>query len=82
MKIYGNYIIAGANNGKITIFDLSLIKDKIIKEIINFDIGILKIICFDYNSKNDEIIIGDENGRIIIWNNKIKNYAYSWMAHS
>ena len=82
MKIYENFIIAGENNGKISIFDLSLIKDKIIKEIINFDIGTFKIICIDYNSKKDEIIIGDENGRIIIWNNKIGNYVYSLIAHS
>ena len=82
MNIYENYVILGANNGKICVMDLSLIKNKSIREIITFDIGLFKIICIWYNSKNDEIIIGDEIGRIIIWNNKIGNYIYSFEAHS
>ena len=82
MYIYENYVITGANNGKVSVFDLTFIKNKIIKEIISFDIGIYKIISIIYNQKNDEIIIGDEIGRIIIWNNRIGNYIYSLIAHS
>lgn len=83
-SLYTNekYVITGGNNGKVCIIDLSLIKGKLINEIISFDIGIYQITCIVYNSKNDEIIIGDEIGRIIIWNNKIKNFIYSWDAHS
>ena len=81
MHIYDNYIIIGGNNGKICVIDISLIKDKTLKEIISFDIGKNRIICIDYNSKNDEIIIGDEKGRIIIWNNKILNFITIWEAH-
>ena len=82
LHIYDNFVITGGNNGKLCVIDLSLIKDKLFKEIISFCIGVSKIICIDYNSKSDEIIIGDENGRIIIWNNKIKNYIYALESHT
>lgn len=78
---YDNFIITGGNNGKICIIDISQIKDKSIREIMSLDIGKYQIISIAYNPKNDEIIIGDENGRIIIWNNKIKKFIYSWKAH-
>ena len=81
LNSYDNYIITGANNGKVCIIDISQVKEKSIKEIISLDIGKFQIMCIAYNPKNDEIIIGDENGRIIIWNNKIKKYIYSWKAH-
>ena len=82
MKIYEYFVITGANNGKVSVFDLSLIKNKSINEIITIDIGRFKITSIDYNWKNNEIIIGDENGRIIIWNNNIRKFINSWIAHS
>ena len=82
MDIFGNYVIAGGNNGKVSVFNLTLVKNKIIKEIISFDIGLYKIICIYYNPGNDEIIIGDEIGRIIIWDNKIRSFIYSLITNS
>lgn len=81
LNSYDNYIITGGNNGKTCIIDLSQAEDKIIREISSLDIGKFQIMCITYNPKNDEIIIGDENGRIIIWNNKIKKFIYAWKAH-
>ena len=82
MNTYENFIILGSNSGKICIIDLSLNKDKLLKEILIIDIGIFKINYVDFNPKNDEIIIGDEIGRVIIWNNKILNFIYSFMPHN
>lgn len=81
LHIYGNNVITGSNNGKICIIDLSLIKDKSFQEIITFDIGINSILCVDYNQEKDEIIFGDEKGRVFVWNNKIRNFIYSLEAH-
>jgi WD40 repeat protein len=76
LNSYDNYIITGGNNGKVCIIDISQIKEQSIREIMSLDIGKFQIMCIAYNPKNEEIIIGDENGRIIIWNNKIKKYIY------
>ena len=81
MNIYENFIIAASNRGKICVIDISSNKDKLIKEILTIDIGIFKINYVDFNHKNDEILIGDETGRIIIWNNKILNFIYSFIPH-
>ena len=82
MDIFDNYVITGGNNGKVSVFNLTLVKNRIIKEIISFDIGLYKIICIYYNHGNDEIIIGDEIGRIIIWDNKIRSFTYSLITNS
>ena len=81
LNSYDNYIITGSNNGKVCIIDISQVKEKSIKEILALDIGKFQIMCITYNPKNNEIIIGDEIGRIIIWNQKIKKFIYSWKAH-
>ena len=63
----GNYIFTGSNDGKICIIAVT-IKNEIVKinEIYSFDIGKIKINSFDWNSKNNEIIICLEDGKIII----------------
>ena len=63
----GNYIFTGSSDGKICIIAITL-KNEIVKinEIYSFDIGKIKINSFDWNSKNNEIIICLEDGKIII----------------
>ena len=81
MILYENYIFTGGNKGTICILDITNIKKKEIKEIKSFNIDENKINCLIYNSKKDEIIIGNDKGIIILWNNKINNYIYSFKAH-
>ena len=49
--------------------DITNIKKKEIKEIKSINVDENKINCLIYNSKKDEIIIGNDKGIIILWNN-------------
>ena len=77
-----NILFTGGDSGHICFIDISEYQAKKIKEIYSFNIGENKIKCLIYNSIKDEIIIGNEKGHIIIWNNNIKNFIYLWRAHT
>ena len=79
---FDKYIFTGCKNGSISIIDTSFITNNKLKEINYFNIDESEINCIAYNSKNDEIIIGNDKGNIIIWNNKINNYIYCLKGHS
>ena len=55
-------------------------KEKLIKEISNFG-GNMKLTVVKYYREQNQLITGDENGRIIIWNLKLGKSIFSWNAH-
>ena len=61
---------------------MSYINFSLFVEINTINLIETEINCIIYNPKNDEIIIGDEKGNIILWNNKINNYIYCFKGHS
>jgi WD40 repeat protein len=64
------YIFAGTIVGRLSILDLGLPgKERFIKEITSFG-GAMKIRIVVYNSISNEIITGDEEGKITIWSLK------------
>ena len=76
------YIFTGNVGGKICILNLTEAgKDKMISEISNFGVGQQKIRVCRSEPNNYELITGDENGRITIWNLKTGKPIYLWEAH-
>ena len=80
--IFNKYLFTGCKNGIISVIDLSFINFSLLKEINTINLDESEINCITYNQINNEIIIGDEKGNIIIWNNKINNYIYCLKGHS
>ena len=77
-----NYIFTGNVGGKICIMNLvKESKEKLISEISNFGVGNQKIRVCTNDPVNYELITGDENGRITIWNLKTGKPIYLWVAH-
>ena len=56
-------------------------KEKLISEISNFGVGNQKIRVCTNDPINYELITGDENGRVTIWNLKTGKPIYLWIAH-
>jgi WD40 repeat protein len=77
-----NYIFTGNVSGKICIMNLPKKgKEKLISEISNFGVGNQKIRVCTNDPINYELITGDENGRVTIWNLKTGKPIYLWVAH-
>ena len=77
-----NYIFTGNVGGKICIMNLPKVdKEKLISEISNFGVGNQKIRVCRNDPNNNELITGDENGRVTIWNLKTGKPIYLWIAH-
>ena len=77
-----NYIFTGNVGGKICIMNLaSANKERLISEISNFGVGEQKIRVCRNDPVNYELITGDENGRVTIWNLKTGKPIYLWEAH-
>ena len=77
-----NYIFTGNVGGKICIMNLvKENKEKLISEISNFGVGNQKIRVCTNDPINYELITGDENGRVTIWNLKTGKPIYLWVAH-
>ena len=77
-----NYIFTGNVSGKICIMNLPKQgKEKLISEISNFGVGNQKIRVCTNDPINYELITGDENGRVTIWNLKTGKPIYLWVAH-
>ena len=56
-------------------------KERLISEISNFGVGEQKIRVCTNEPNNLELITGDENGRVTIWNLKTGKPIYLWEAH-
>ena len=56
-------------------------KERLISETNNFSLGKMKIRVCVVNSKNNELITGDQVGRIVVWNLKTEKPIYLWVAH-
>ena len=77
-----NYIFTGNVGGKICIMNLPKQgKEKLISEISNFGVGNQKIRVCRNDPINYELITGDEDGRVTIWNLKTGKPIYLWIAH-
>ena len=77
-----NYIFTGNVGGKICIMNLPpQNKERLISEISNFGVGEQKIRVCTNDPNNYELITGDENGRVTIWNLKTGKPIYLWEAH-
>ena len=77
-----NYIFTGNVGGKICIMNLPpQNKERLISEISNFGVGEQKIRVCTNDPNNLELITGDENGRVTIWNLKSGKPIYLWEAH-
>jgi WD40 repeat protein len=64
------FIFTGSSNGSISILDLNQPnKERFIKELSSFDTN-KKIRCVRYNSLANELICGDEDGKISFWSLK------------
>ena len=76
------YIFTGNVGGKICIMNLPpQDKERLISEISNFGVGEQKIRVCTNDPNNYQLITGDENGRITIWNLKTGKPIYLWEAH-
>ena len=77
-----NYMFTGNVGGKICIMNLPpQNKEILISEISNFGVGEQKIRVCTNEPNNYELITGDENGRVTIWNLKTGKPIYLWEAH-
>ena len=77
-----NYIFTGNVGGKICIMNLPPAnKERLISEISNFGVGEQKIRVCTNDPVNYELITGDENGRVTIWNLKTGKPIFLWEAH-
>ena len=77
-----NYIFTGNVGGKICIMNLPpQNKEKLISEISNFGVGEQKIRVCTNDPINYQLITGDENGRVTVWNLKTGKPIYLWEAH-
>lgn len=79
---YNNYLFTGNVGGKICIMNLPpQNKERLISEISNFGVGEQKIRVCTNDPVNYELITGDENGRVTIWNLKTGKPIFLWEAH-
>ena len=77
-----NYFFTGSVNGIITIVNLGEPgKERLATEMSSFSIGIMKIRVCVGNTKSNELITGDEIGRVTVWNLKTGRPIYLWEAH-
>ena len=81
INLIKNYMFTTHINGQITILELNLPgKEKLIKEISYFGIE-TKLTCVIYIREENQLITGDDIGRILIWNLKTGKVIYAWKAH-
>ncbi len=81
IQLKKNYIFTATNKGNISVLDLGNPgKEKLIKEISYFG-GEIEIRIIRYKEENNELITGDQNGKITIWSLKTGQSIFSWKAH-
>ena len=72
----------GSVNGYITVINLgSPGRERLITEMSKFTIGTTKIRVCVANCKNNELITGDQAGRVTVWSLKTGMPIYLWEAH-
>jgi WD40 repeat protein len=81
MSLLKSYVFTACSDGQIIILDINKPgKEKLIKQISNFG-GNMPLTVVKYYREQNQLITGDENGRIIIWNLKLGKSIFSWNAH-
>ena len=82
IDLNNNYIFTGNVNGKISVLNLGMPgKERLSSEVSCFGVGLMKIRICRNNIKNNELITGDEEGRVVIWSLKNGKPVYLWEAH-
>lgn len=77
-----NMFFTGSTNGFISLINLGEPgKERLASEISSFTLGAMKIRVCVANTKNNEIITGDQNGRVTVWSLKKGTPIYLWEAH-
>ena len=77
-----NLFFTGSVNGFITIMNLGEPgKERLVTEMSSFSIGKMKIRVCVGNPKSNELITGDEVGRVTVWSLKTGKPIYLWEAH-
>ena len=77
-----NLFFTGSVNGKICIMNLGTPgKERLISEMSSFSIGKMKIRVCVVNSKGNELMTGDQDGRVTVWSLKTGKPIYLWEAH-
>ena len=72
----------GSVNGNINIMNLGEPgKERLVTEMTSFSIGKMKIRVCATNPKSNEIITGDQVGRVTVWSLKTGKPIYLWEAH-
>ena len=72
----------GSVNGLINVINLGMPgKERLITEMTKFSIGKMKIRVCVSNPKNNELITGDQAGRVTVWSLKTGTPIYLWEAH-
>lgn len=75
------YIFTSTMKGDISVIELGMVgKEKYIEEISYFGNN-QQLRVIKYNEEDNELITGDENGLITIWNLKSGNSIFTWKAH-
>ena len=81
INLIKGYIFSCASNGLITVLDLNTVgKEKLIKEVSYFG-GESPLTVVRYRKEENEVITGDQNGRIAVWSLKKGESIYSWKGH-
>ena len=77
-----NLFFTGSINGKICIMNLGTPgKERLISEMSSFSIGKMKIRVCVVNPKRNELMTGDQIGRVTVWSLKTGKPIYLWEAH-
>ena len=77
-----NLFFTGSVNGLICIMNLGTPgKERLVTEMTSFSIGMMKIRVCVTNQKTNELITGDQIGRVTVWSLKTGRPIYLWEAH-
>ena len=76
------YIFTSSMKGDISVLDLGNVgREKYVEEISYFGAeSQMRIVR--YNEENNELLTGDQEGRVIVWNLKLGKTIYTWKAHT
>ena len=75
------YIFTSSMKGDISILDLGNPgREKFIEELSYFGAE-SQLRLVRYNEENNELLTGDQDGRVIVWNLKLGKTIYTWKAH-
>ena len=76
------YLFTSSMKGDISIIDLGNTgKEKFIEEI-SYLSAKAQLRLIRYNEEDNELITGDQDGKIIVWNLKLGKTIYTWKAHN